>query len=54
MVAKTLYGAAQEANAQILVVILQESASHTYREVKRFGDVTQGIPTQCVVRSFQN
>ena len=50
MIMKTLYAAAQEARAHFLLVILQESAAHTYREVKRFGDVTQGIPTQCVVR----
>lgn len=45
---RVLYGAAQEAKARLLLVILQESAAHTYREVKRFGDITQGIPTQCV------
>lgn len=50
MIMKTLYAAAQEARAHFLLVILQESAAHTYREVKRFGDVTRGIPTQCVVR----
>lgn len=49
-IAKTLYAAAKETNAELLIVILQESAATTYREVKRFGDVTHGIPTQCVVR----
>jgi len=49
MTAKILYGAVQESNAKMLLVILQESAAYPYREVKRFGDVTQGIPTQCVV-----
>ncbi|KAF5386770.1 hypothetical protein D9615_001667 [Tricholomella constricta] len=37
-----------EAGAQMILVILPESAAHIYREVKRYGDITRGVVTQCV------
>ncbi|RDB21330.1 Protein argonaute-2 [Hypsizygus marmoreus] len=36
------------AGAQMLLVILPESAADIYRQVKRFGDITNGVVTQCV------
>ena len=47
---KNLTRVARESGAQMILVILPDSAAHIYREVKRFGDVTEGVPTQCVVR----
>lgn len=46
---KNLTRVARESGAQMILVILPDSAAHIYREVKRFGDVTEGVPTQCVV-----
>ncbi|KAF8078121.1 Piwi domain-containing protein [Lyophyllum atratum] len=40
--------AGREARAQMILVILPESAAPLYREVKRYGDITQGVMTQCV------
>lgn len=33
----------------MILVILPESAATVYRDVKRFGDITVGVVTQCVV-----
>jgi eukaryotic translation initiation factor 2C len=41
--------AGQEARPNLMLVILPESAAQVYRDVKRFGDVTVGVVTQCVV-----
>ncbi|KAG6832703.1 hypothetical protein H0H92_012275 [Tricholoma furcatifolium] len=40
--------AGRNAKALMILVILPESAPQPYREVKRFGDITQGVVTQCV------
>ncbi|KAF8626746.1 hypothetical protein AX15_004709 [Amanita polypyramis BW_CC] len=36
------------AGANLLLVILPENAEELRNNVKRFGDITQGVPTQCV------
>jgi hypothetical protein len=36
-------------NVQLIVVILPESAAGLYSNVKRFGDIMEGVATQCVV-----
>ncbi|KAG6909846.1 hypothetical protein DXG01_015119 [Tephrocybe rancida] len=37
--------AGRAAEARLILVILPESAPHPYREVKKFGDITQGVAT---------
>ncbi|KAG5645900.1 hypothetical protein DXG03_005047 [Asterophora parasitica] len=37
-----------EARARLILVILPESAAEVYRRTKRFGDIDQGVVTQCV------
>lgn len=39
----------REVKADLMVVILPENAADLYTAVKRFGDVTVGVATQCVV-----
>ncbi|KAG5716256.1 Protein argonaute-2 [Termitomyces sp. T112] len=48
VIAQVLSTAGRAANATMILVILPESAPDPYREVKRFGDITQGVVTQCV------
>ncbi|KAG5649597.1 hypothetical protein H0H81_002909 [Sphagnurus paluster] len=43
---EVLYRAASENNAQMILVILPESAPDPYRQVKRYGDITRGLVTQ--------
>ena len=38
-------------NAQFILAILPENAEELRNAVKRFGDIEQGVATQCVVRS---
>lgn len=39
----------KESRPDMILVILPESAATVYRDVKRFGDITVGVVTQCVV-----
>ncbi|KIP05771.1 hypothetical protein PHLGIDRAFT_36273 [Phlebiopsis gigantea 11061_1 CR5-6] len=32
----------------LIVVVLPENAANLYREIKHFGDILQGVPTQCL------
>ncbi|KAG6874292.1 hypothetical protein C0995_001517 [Termitomyces sp. Mi166 len=47
-VAEVLDEAGRLANATMILAILPESAPEPYREIKRFGDITRGVMTQCV------
>ncbi|KAF9458642.1 Piwi domain-containing protein [Collybia nuda] len=47
-VAGALLSAGRESKPDMILVILPESAASIYRDVKRFGDITVGVVTQCV------
>ncbi|PFH47976.1 hypothetical protein AMATHDRAFT_66435 [Amanita thiersii Skay4041] len=47
-VIRALQEEGMEAQASLMLVILPESAEEIRIMVKRFGDVVQGVPTQCV------
>ena len=36
-----------------MIVVLPKDAASVRKEVKQFGDVMWGIPTQCVVREYK-
>jgi eukaryotic translation initiation factor 2C len=37
-------------NPSLIIAILPDPAEEQYRQIKRFGDITWGVATQCVVR----
>lgn len=39
-------------NVQLIIAILPFPATDIRRAIKRFGDVEEGIPTQCVASTF--
>jgi hypothetical protein len=41
----------QQFRPDLILAVLPDPAEDQYRKIKRFGDVVQGIATQCVVRS---
>jgi hypothetical protein len=46
---QTLDDAGRKARARMILIILPESAAALYCDVKRYGDITRGVVTQCVV-----
>lgn len=36
-------------NPSLIIAILPDPAESQYRKIKRFGDITEGVATQCVV-----
>jgi len=41
-------------NPTFILAILPDPAEEQYRKIKRFGDITQGVATQCVVSDHQH
>ncbi|KIY66101.1 Piwi-domain-containing protein [Cylindrobasidium torrendii FP15055 ss-10] len=47
-ISRTLEECGRRAQSALIVAILPDNAPDLYVSVKRFGDVVQGVPTQCV------